>query len=147
MWPFLIAVAAAIVAIIGGRMADARLVGGRGDARRRLSLALLGAGIWLVTVVHAARWLETPGFYGPIQLWTDDAGNASFLFHVRALAMFVVLVCLIVALAIVVVTASSKRRHENEIVVRRRFLLPGVAMAMFAVACHQFFINGFFPTV
>jgi hypothetical protein len=49
---------------------------------------------------------------------------------------------------VVVVTASRQRRHEDEVVApRRRFLLPGVAMAMFAVACHQFFINGFLPTV
>lgn len=146
MTPFFIAVAIATVAVIGGWLADAILVGRQGDGRRWLSLALLGAGTWLATVVLVAQWLKTPGFAGPVQYWTDDAGDVAFLFHVRVAAMLVIFTAMIVAVAVVVSTAAGTRPEENS-ASRLRFALPAAAIGIFAFACQQFFVNGFFPTV
>lgn len=146
MAPFFIAVAAAAVAVIGGWMADARLVGRPGDARRGLSLALLGAGVWLATIVLAANWLETPGFFGPVQYWTDDAGRVAFLFHMRVAATLVIFAGMIITVAVVFSMAVGARSEEKP-ASRLRFVLPAAAIGMFALACQQFFVNGFFPTV
>jgi hypothetical protein len=127
-------------------MADASLVDRPGDARRWLSLALLGAGTWLATVVLAAQWLETPGFAGPVQYWTSDAGDVAFLFYVRVAAMLVIFAAMIVAVAVVVSTAAEARPEEKS-ASRLRFALPAASVGMFAFACQQFFVNGFFPTV
>lgn len=145
MLPFFIAVAAATFIVVAGWMADARLVGRPGDARRALSLALLGAGAWVATVVIAAKWLQTPGFYGSVQYWTDDAGRVSFLFHVRGAAMCVIFASAINAIA--VVTTAIGANSEERAASRLRFVLPCASIAMFAIACQQFYVNGFFPTV
>jgi hypothetical protein len=95
--------------------------------------------------VLATKWLETTGFSGPVQYWTDDAGQAAFLFHVRVAAMFVIFASAINAAAVVAtaIGANSKEKAAR----RLRFVLPCASIAMFAIACPQFFVNGFFPTV
>ena len=110
-----------------------------------MSLVLLAAGTWLVTVVWAANALQSPGAYGPVQICTGADGKICLLFHVRVLSMFVVLGSMALALAVAVAmidalcTPSSTPKW-------RLCALPVWALAMLALAIHEFFWREFFPT-
>ncbi len=146
MLPCFLATPVASLTILAGWMTDVRLVGKLFDARRGLSLTLLGYGAWLIAIVLAANWLQTPGFAGPVQYWTDDAGRVESLFHVRVAAMLMMFPALLLAIAIPF-SAHAVSPAEEQAVGVRRLVLPAMALLTLAVGCGLFFALRFFPTV
>ena len=146
MLPCFLAALVASLAILAGWMTDVRLVGKPIDARRGLSLSLLGYGAWLIAIVLSANWLQSPGFSGPVQYWTDGAGRVESLFHVRVAAMFLMFPALLLAVAILF-SATESSTSEEQAVGIRRLALPIMALITFAIGCGLFFTFGFFPTV
>ena len=146
MQPLLLAAIVGTLTAIGGLAIDVRLVGKPIDARRGLSLTLLSYGAWLIAIVLAANWLQTPGFAGPVQYWTDGAGRVESLFHVRVTAMFLMFPALLLAITIPF-SANGASPAEEQAVGIRRLVLPAMALLTFAVGCSVFFAFRFFPTV
>lgn len=146
MLPCFISTVVASLAVLAGWTLDVRLVGRPLDARRGLSLTVLGFGTWLTTLVLASNWLQTPGFAGPVQYWTDDAGRVSLLFHVRFVATLMLFAGMILAAATFLSAAGAWSKDRQGIGPRGQ-VLPAMALVTFAVACQLFFAYGFFPTV
>ena len=145
MLPCVLAALVASLTVLAGWMTDVRLVGKPLDARRGLSLTLLGYGAWLIAIVLAANWLQSPGFAGPVQYWTDGAGRVESLFHVRVAAMFLMFPALLLAIAIPF-SAHGASPTEVQAGGIRRLVLPAMALLTFAVGCSLFFALRFFPT-
>ena len=146
MLPCFLAALVASLSILAGWMTDVRLVGKLVDARRGLSLSLLGYGAWLIAIVLAANWLQSPGVAGPVQYWTDGAGRVESLFHVRVAAMFLMFPALLLAVAIPFSAGGASSAEELTVGIRR-LILPAMALLTFAVGCSLFFALRFFPTV
>jgi hypothetical protein len=138
----LIALVAASCAVWGGRYEEQWVLRCPKSVRQLLTLVLLGIAIWLIVLIQGALWLKVPGAYGPVQYWGDDGRGFMGL---RALAMFVMLLGLLLAVAVVLTTfhafvvgsATSAWRHG---------IIPAIALAAFALAYWMFFEYGFFPS-
>jgi len=146
MLPCIISTVVASLTVAAGWGLDVLLVGRALDARRGLSLTLLGFGTWLTTIVIAANWLQTPGFAGTVQYWTDDAGRVELLFHVRVAAMLLMFPAMLLAVALLCL-ADGRAPTAERAVGLRRLALPAIALITFGIACCLFFVYGFFPTV
>lgn len=146
----MIAFPLAILIAIGSawcmRLIDRSLTGEDSSPRRAAAIALFAASVWLATLIEMAHWLQVPGASGPVQYWTQADGSVSPLFHVRVLAMFVVMGSMLAALVVIILTIAEVR--ASRLATRWRLcVVPMVALTAFAIA---FFLVGsreFFPTV
>jgi hypothetical protein len=146
MLPCFLSAVVASLAVVAGLALDVLLTGRSLDARRGLSPTLLGFGTWLISIILVANWLQTPGFAGTVQYWTDGAGRISLLFHVRVAAMLLMFPAMLLVVA-VPCSISGATVAGGKAVRLRRLILPVMAMAAFGVACSLFFAYEFFPTV
>jgi hypothetical protein len=145
MVAFLIAAAMATGVAWCGWRTDLNLTGEPTTGRRALAVALLGASAWLITLILAANWLQVPGAYGPVQYWAGAEEHVGFIYQMRALALFLVLGCMLVAAAVGVSTIAALCRPGST--PRWQLcVIPALALVSFAVAYHLYFSREFFPS-
>jgi hypothetical protein len=146
----MVALLTAILAAIGsawcGRLVDRRLAGTEPSPRRIVSITLLAASVWLMVLIELAHALEIPGYYGTVQYWTHADGSVSPFFHVRALAMLVVLGSTLAAFVVAIATFGDV--WAGQLIPRWRLcMVPLAALASFAIALQLFGSRQFFPLV
>jgi hypothetical protein len=86
---FFIAVVAAVGAVWVGRIVDMRQTGEPSSFRRKVSLMLVGASAWTVTLIEVAHLLKLPGTVGPVQYWGDEHGNYPAMIDLQFVALLV----------------------------------------------------------
>lgn len=138
----IIALVAASCAACGGWYIEQRVLGCPNSARRFLTLMLLGISVWLITLIHSAFWLEVPGAYGPVQYWDDD--EEAFM-AVRAVAMLVTLIGLLLAVAVLGLTLNAFVVGSSWSALVQG-IVPALALAAYALAYRIFVTYGFFPS-
>lgn len=141
----LLAIVLALAAVIGTMIVDQYYMRCETPIRAGLAAMLMGIGTGLVVLIGGSLLLKVPGAYGPVQYWHSDPAAMKFMMGPRVVALFaacggmLLAACLGVATLISLAYPAQRQRWH-------RLIVPGVALAMYALACYLFDAYKFFPS-